>query len=418
METRLSNNGKSRFDVVVVGGRCAGSVLGLRLARAGARVAMVDRDELGSDTLSTHTIFPNTISRLEGLGVLAPLIERHDVPSLRYRIRVLGHEFAGGFSPIGGFDRAIAPRRVALDRVLAEAALDAGVQGRFGEKVAGLIGSGEADDPVRGVTLASGETIEADWTVGADGRSSTVAAKLGLERTRTRSSDLSMLLSYWRGLPETDMVSFDIHERHGLTLIPCEDGLQALLTSGPPDHTRGGPAARERAYLSALREFPTTLDPEAIDQAERITPVRSAPETMLRGFFRRPSGPGWALIGDAGHFKHPATAQGISDAVEHAIYVSDALMGGDASLDDYEAWRDERAAGHYEFSFQFGMQPQPEVAGPIFAGIASEPETAQDFRDAMSRLVRPDRRVFSRENLGRWLAAAPAKPKTVASTPT
>ncbi|MDX6637646.1 MAG: hypothetical protein QOJ01_1157, partial [Solirubrobacterales bacterium] len=45
----------------------------------------------------------------------------------------------------------------------------------------------------------------------------------------------------------------------------------------------------------------------------------------MRGFFRRAAGPGWALVGDAGHFKHPGTAQGIGDAVEQAIHVADAL---------------------------------------------------------------------------------------------
>ena len=395
----------SRYDVVVVGGRCAGSVLALRLARAGARVAIVDRDELGSDTLSTHALFPNAVARLDELGLLAPLLARHDVPFLRYRLRVLGHETVGSFTPVDGFDRMIAPRRVALDRVIAEAALEAGAEGRFGQRVSGLIGGGVEGDPVRGVRLESGETIEADWTVGADGRASTVAGKLGLDRTRPLAADMSMLLAYWRGLPETDLLSLDVEERRGVSRFPGEDGVQLLIVSGPPELTRGGPAARERAYHSALREFPTTLDPAAIDAAERITEVRSAPETMLRGYFRRPNGAGWALIGDACHFKHPSTAQGISDAIEHAIHVSDALMGENGNMDGYERWRDERAAGHYEFSFQFGTLPSPALSGPIFGGIASEPATAQDLRDAMTRRVHPGR-VLSPENMQRWLAAA------------
>ena len=85
-------------------------------------VVMVDRDELGSDTLSTHALFPNAIARLDSLGLLAPLLERHEVPWARYRLRVLGHESIGTFTPVGGFDRMIAPRRPALDRVLGEAA--------------------------------------------------------------------------------------------------------------------------------------------------------------------------------------------------------------------------------------------------------------------------------------------------------
>jgi flavin-dependent dehydrogenase len=385
----------SRFDVVVVGGRIAGSVLALRLARAGASVAIVDRDEVGTDTLSTHSIWPNGIARLDELGVLDALLDRHDVPFLRYRLRVVGHELVGGFTPIGGFDRMIAPRRVALDRVLAEAALSAGAVSRFGEKVIGLLGTGTEDDPVRGVRLENGEEIEAPLTVGADGRASTVAAKLGLEKTGEIATNMSMLLAYWRGLPETDTLTLDVDELRGLSRFPGEDGVELLAVSGPPELTHGGPQARERAYMEALREFETTVDPAAIEDAERITEVRSAPEPMLRGFFRQAAGPGWALAGDAGHFKHPATAQGISDAIEHAIYLSDALLDENESLDSYEEWRNERAKGHYEFSFQFGTLPQREVSGPLFAGIAADPDWAQDLRDVMSRREHPSR-VFSR----------------------
>jgi glycine/D-amino acid oxidase-like deaminating enzyme len=91
-----------RYDIVVVGGRIAGSILALRLARGGASVAIVDRDEVGTDTLSTHSIWPNGIARLDELGLLAPLLERHDLPFLRYRLQVLGHETVGTFTPIAG----------------------------------------------------------------------------------------------------------------------------------------------------------------------------------------------------------------------------------------------------------------------------------------------------------------------------
>ena len=53
-----------------------------------------------------------------------------------------------------------------------------------------------------------------------------------------------------------------------------------------------------------------------------------------------------------------------------------------------------------------GCCPAPDIAGPIFEGIASEPETGQALRDSMSRLVRPDQQVFSAENFKRWFAAA------------
>jgi 2-polyprenyl-6-methoxyphenol hydroxylase-like FAD-dependent oxidoreductase len=395
----------SSYDAVIVGARCAGATLGLELARAGWRVLMVERDELGSDTLSTHALFPNSIARLEELGVMARLQDAHEVPHLMYRLAILGREIAGPFTPIAGFDRLIAPRRVVLDRAIVETAIEAGAEARFGARVTGLIGSGRDDDPVRGVMLADGDRIEAPWVLGADGRASLVANRLGLERVERMSGEFSMLLAYWTGLPPTEYMHLDAREDLVFNWIPCEDGISLLVVSGPAEFTRGGGEVRERRYQEGIRSFPETVDPAWLEGAERITEIRVAPETMMRGFYRRAHGPGWALIGDAGHFKHPATAQGISDAIEQAVHVARSLTDGDRDLEGYEEWRDARAAGHYEWSFQFATFPRPEVTGPIFEGMSRDEEAAQDFRDVLSRRLRPAE-ALTPERLERWFAAA------------
>src|ERR1044072_1165538 len=128
---------------------------------------------------------------------------------------------------------------------------------------------------------------------------------------------------------------------------------------------------------------------------------------MLRGFFRQGAGPGWALVGDSGHFKHPSTGQGISDAIEQAIYVSDALIAGEG-LDGYDEWRDERAREHYEWSFNYGKFPKREVTDPLFAGLAADPDAAQAFRDTFSRLTRPRSDVFTEERIAEWFSPAKA----------
>jgi 2-polyprenyl-6-methoxyphenol hydroxylase-like FAD-dependent oxidoreductase len=125
---------------------------------------------------------------------------------------------------------------------------------------------------------------------------------------------------------------------------------------------------------------------------------------MLRGFFRDATGPGWALVGDAGHFKHPATAQGISDAIEQALHVAAALTGPEEDLSGYEAWRDERAREHYEWSFDYSRLPRPDVTRPIFAGLAADPEAGQAFRDSFTRLTRPRTDVLTPQRLARWFA--------------
>jgi 2-polyprenyl-6-methoxyphenol hydroxylase-like FAD-dependent oxidoreductase len=153
-----------------------------------------------------------------------------------------------------------------------------------------------------------------------------------------------------------------------------------------------------------LGRLPELIEPEMLEHAELVTDITVAPESLMRGFFREPAGPGWALLGDACHFKHPSTAQGINDAVEQALYIAERLSGSDGSLDGYEDWRDGRAAEHYDWSFAWGRFPRPERTGPLFKGWASEPDAGQDLRDVLSRRLEPSE-LMSPERMERWFGA-------------
>jgi 2-polyprenyl-6-methoxyphenol hydroxylase-like FAD-dependent oxidoreductase len=391
-------------DAVVIGARCAGSTLALELTRAGLDVVVVDRDTFPSDTISTHLIFPNTLARFDELGILDALLAAHEVPLLGFRILGLGNDVAGEFTPVGGFDRAAAPRREALDAAIVRTALAAGVEGRFGEQVVELIGSGTEEDPVAGVLLASGEEIRARWVLGADGRASTVAAKLGLEKQRRLSGEISYLMAYWRGLPNDGWATSTIRRGEILSRWAGEDGTALLCAWGDPEFTRGSAGERMERYLALLRRFPETVSLQELEQAEMVGELVVAPESLMRGYFRTPAGPGWALVGDACHFKHPSTAQGIGDAVEQARYVATGIAGADPQLRGYEAWRDERAAEHYEWSYAWGRFPD-DNSEVLFKGWAAEPDAGQDLRDSYSRQVQPSQ-VMNRERLGRWFAEA------------
>jgi 2-polyprenyl-6-methoxyphenol hydroxylase-like FAD-dependent oxidoreductase len=389
-------------DAVIVGARCAGSTLALALARAGWDVVLVDRDTFPSETVSTHLIFPNTLSRFDELGALDTLLGAHDVPMLEFRITWLGHEIVGGFSAIGGFDRCAAPRRSALDKAILDTALAAGAQGRFGERVVELIGAGTAEDPVAGVVLESGERIGASWVFGADGRGSTVAGRLGIEKTRPAHGEVAFLFAYWRGIPDDGFATNGIRSDAIVNRWANEDGICMLIAWGDAEFTRGSKRERHRRYLQRLSEFPETIGTQHLQRAEMIGELVVAPESLMRGYFRTPAGPGWALIGDACHFKHPATAQGIGDAVEQAVYVAEALSGASPSLDGYEQWRDARAAEQYEWSFAWGRFPREE-SEPLLTGWAHEADAAQDLRDCFSRRIEPSG-VLSQERLARWFA--------------
>jgi uncharacterized protein (TIGR03083 family) len=184
---------------------------------------------------------------------------------------------------------------------------------------------------------------------------------------------------------------------------PCEDGIHLLTVAGPADLTRGTPATIEARYRRALLDFPAVLNPRLLEAAELVSPVVGAPETMMRGYYRSATGPGWALVGDAGHFKHPTTGQGIGDALAQAEYVAADLLGG-GDLAGYEQWRTDRSTEAYEFSFRTARLPEPLTASR-YAGLAADPVAAQQFLDTFTRQTRLSD-VFTRERSRRWRAAA------------
>ncbi len=391
-------------DAVIVGARCGGSTLATALAKAGWDVALVDRDTFPSDTISTHMMFPNTLARFEQLGVLDRLRANHRLPSLGWRVVGLGHETAGIFTPIDGFDRGSSVRRTALDKAIVDTALAAGAEGRFGERVVDLIGSGSEEDPVAGVVLDNGDEIRAKWVFGADGRGSTVAGKLGIEKERRQQGELAFMWAYWRGIQDDGFGTTDIKEDAIIIRWAAEDGVTLLVSTGPDEFTHGTRDVRLRNYLDVLHRFPDSIPPEQLEGAEMISDLVVAPESLMRGYFRKSTGPGWALLGDASHFKHPGTAQGIGDAVEQAIYIADRLSSSDPGLAGYEDWHEERASDHYDWSFAWGRFPRPDVTEKLFRGWASDPDAGQDLRDTYTRRVSPSK-VMSEERLARWFGA-------------
>lgn len=161
----MANN---RYDVVVVGARCAGSPTAMLLARAGYRVLMVDRARFPSDTVSTHLLHPPGVAALRRWGLLDRLVASGCPPIDSYAF-----DF-GPFTLIGspgtaGTPVAYAPRRTVLDELLVDAASEAGAEVREGFTVTDLL---VEDGRVTGVsgrcsaaTTATGAACP--WTAGS-----------------------------------------------------------------------------------------------------------------------------------------------------------------------------------------------------------------------------------------------------------
>src|SRR5688572_28577322 len=120
------------YDAIVVGARCAGSPVGMLLARQGHRVLVVDRATFPSDTVSTHYIQQRGLARLAQWGLLDKLIAT-GVPAIkRMTVSYLDIVIAGFTDPIQGIDATYAPRRTELDTILVEGAKEAGFEVRTG----------------------------------------------------------------------------------------------------------------------------------------------------------------------------------------------------------------------------------------------------------------------------------------------
>lgn len=123
------------YDAIVVGARCAGSPTAMLLARQGHRVLVVDRATFPSDTMSTHLVHAPGLAALERWGLLDSLVASGCPPITNYLFDFGPFTISGSPKPAGEVSQALAPRRTVLDKLLVDAAVDAGAELREGFKV-------------------------------------------------------------------------------------------------------------------------------------------------------------------------------------------------------------------------------------------------------------------------------------------
>jgi 2-polyprenyl-6-methoxyphenol hydroxylase-like FAD-dependent oxidoreductase len=338
-------------DVVIVGGRVAGASTALLLARAGVRVAMVERSRLGSDTLSTHGLMRAGVLQLRRWGLLDRVVAAGTPP-----ITSTLFHYADGTStrvsirPRAGVDALYAPRRYLLDRLLVDAAAEAGAEILPEMSVTAL----RRDDSGRVCGIhAVGRTgraleLPAATTIGADGIRSTVADLVQAPVIKQGRSASAVLYRYVSGLP-TDGYEWAYGSGAAAGLIPTNDGETCVFVSTAAERARAiRRAGAEQAFTTLLtRAAPTALDRmRAAGHAGRLRGWAGAP-----GHIRRSWGPGWALIGDAGYFRDPITTHGMTDAMRDAELLAEAILASNTgalpraiAFARYQATRDRLSA--------------------------------------------------------------------------
>jgi 2-polyprenyl-6-methoxyphenol hydroxylase-like FAD-dependent oxidoreductase len=381
------------FDVIVVGARCAGSPLATLLARQGFNVCVVDRDEFPSDTPSTHGIQPSGVQMLERLGVLGRILEvgaaagSGFIAFNEHRVTIEDTAAIVGAPMVNA-------RRVTLDAILLDAARDAGAEVRTGTPVTGLL---TASGRVTGVRTAKGD-LRARLVVGADGARSAVARLVGAEEYQRTPAQRVFLWSYFEGVEASkDRVWLGGIGEDGFLASPTDAGLFLAAFVAPLRRRDEVRADRTGVFEDGVRRWPELR--QALAPARRAGPVHSM--TNWHGFFRRSAGPGWVLVGDAGHFKDPTAGQGISDALRQveklAPAIGASLAGGgadDAPLLEWWHWRDEDAWEMYWFAQDIGASwPLGPMDAVAEARIASDPAAVERLLRVLNHELPPSKFV-------------------------
>lgn len=320
---------EDRHDVIIVGARVAGAATALLLARAGYDVLVLDRARRGSDTLSTHALMRPAVMQLERWGLLDDIVDA-GTPG---QDRVVFHY---GDEPlrIDLTRRLYAPRRTVLDPILVAAAERSGARFDYGVSVEDLL-----RDPSGRVVGVCGRrsghgpfTAAARVVVGADGRGSRVAACVDPVVTRRGTAASGFSFGYWRGV-EAEGYEWCFRPGTSSGIIPTNDG-QVCVFAGVPASRFA--ALFQRDLQAGLRRVLQRTNPrvaERVGAGEQVGRIRGFPG--IRGWLRRPYGDGWALVGDAGYYKDPTTAHGMTDALRDAELLARAL---DRSLGGAEPW--------------------------------------------------------------------------------
>ena len=340
-----------KYDAVIAGARCGGAATAMLIARAGGKVLMLDRGVYGADTLSTHALMRGAVVQLHRWGVL-PAIAAAGTPPIRSTaFDYEGLQITIPIEPKYGVDALYAPRRALLDRLLVNAASDAGVEIEYRCEVQEVVF--DAQGRACGVVvLKDGRTerIAADLVIGADGRHSTIARRVGAATLREAHHSTGVLYTYWLGLGG-DAYYWGYRKDASVGLIPTNDQAACVFVAVPFARFRdelGGPAPA--AYRRFIRNSFPALDLQLHD-AHPLEPVRGF--AGQHGFIRQGTGPGWALVGDAGYFKDPLTAHGITDALRDAELLARAVVRGTPdAFAEYETMRLELSSKLFEVTDQ------------------------------------------------------------------
>jgi len=398
------------YDAIVIGARCAGAVTAMLLARHGHRVLLLERGVIPSDVHRGHFIHRHGPKRLADWGLLERVVATNCPPLTTHLTDFGDFPLIGRDIRVGNVAWGYAPRRRQLDQVLVEAAIEAGVEFRPNFLVENCLWDGDRVKGIRGrdQSQAASCTENALITIGADGRNSTLARTVGAPSYEEVPTLTCWYFSYWSGVP-TEGFEWYIRKNRVIFSFLTNDNLFAIFIGWPITEFNSVKTDIEGQFMNAVDLIPGFA--ERVRSGRREERFYGAAD--LPNFLRRPFGPGWALVGDAGCHKDPMMAQGICDAFRDADFLSTAIHEGlaeqcplDDALKRYERRRNEATMTEYRDNIAAArFSPvSPELLELRLALRGNQGDTNR-FVMALEGWISPEE-FFNPENIQRIVTTA------------
>jgi 2-polyprenyl-6-methoxyphenol hydroxylase-like FAD-dependent oxidoreductase len=398
------------YDAIIIGARCAGAPTAMLLARKGYRVLLVDKATFPSDTISTHIIWPHGAEIMDRWGLLDRLAATACPPvALRLIFDVGPFALQGGVTETNAGRGGFCPRRTVLDKLLVDAAVEAGAELREGFTVEALLWDGDRVAGIKGHSRTGGSVDErAQIVIGADGVHSLLAKAVQPAEYNVKAPLTTNYYSYFSGFDANDLEEY-VRDYHAVGCFPTHDGMTLIAVLWPSRRFQEIRADIEGQFRKVLESTPTVADRlQSARREEKWIGVAG-----VANYFRQASGPGWALVGDAAYQKDPITAQGISDAFIDAEALATALDDGwsgrrplGEALAANQARRDQRAGPMYDFTCQLAtLEPPPPFMQRLFLALRGNQQATNEFLSAITG-SRPLPAFMNPENLDRIMASA------------
>jgi len=368
------------YDAIVVGARCGGAPTAMLLARKGYSVLLVDRDSFPSDIMSTHYIHLPGQMRLQRWGLLDKVIAS-GAPHITARtLHFNGMAFQPPNPPLpeGVSPDTICPRRIILDQILIDAAVEAGAELRQAFSVRELLWDGGRVTGVRGGPRDGEFAEQARIVIGADGLHSTVARQVKPYEYDCHPSLTFGYYTYWSGVPDTGMHIYFFDDASGVLVFPTNWGQTCIGVGGLNAGFHDFRKDIESNYLRVIDRIPElATHVRAGKREERFQGTADMPN-----YFRKPYGPGWALTGDAGYHRDFITGLGINDAFLQAELLAEAI-------DDAFSGRrpEEEAFACFEARRNEFVKPTYDLTVRMASGENIEPVELMAFGAAMVKMM-------------------------------